>query len=66
MEGQKKSLKPLTDFNKKYLPKTIQGPIRIFIVKENHVGSAVSDILCYRQKRLLLSLIGYEFNSIIP
>ena len=35
-------------------PKTMLGPIRSLTVKENHIGSAVNEILCYRQKSLLL------------
>ena len=33
--------------------KTFPGPIRSLTVKENHIGSAVGKILCYRQKSLL-------------
>ena len=32
--------------------KTISGSIRSFTVKENQIGSAVSEILRYRQKKL--------------
>ena len=32
--------------------KNIPGPIRSFTVKENHLGSVVSKILHYRQKKL--------------
>ena len=40
--------------------KTFPGPIRSFTVKENNFGSAVSEILRDRQKRLLLYIIGYQ------
>ena len=33
---------------------TFQGPMRSHPVKENHVGSAVSEILQYRHTRILL------------
>jgi hypothetical protein len=32
--------------------KNLPGPMRSFIVKENHIGSAVSQILYYRQKKI--------------
>ena len=33
-------------------PKSIPRPVRSFIVKKNHIGSAVSEIFRYRQKKL--------------
>ena len=49
--------------------KTILGPIRSFIAKENHIGSTVSDTLRYRQEKLttlnnrivLIALIVIKF-----
>ncbi len=35
----------------------IPGPTRSFLVKKNHFGSAVSEILRYRQKSLILYVI---------
>ena len=53
MKVQKNNLKPYNDFFIKIKqPKTTLGPIRSFTLKENHIGSAVSEILCYRQKKL--------------
>ena len=47
MEGLKNSLKPNQDlFIKMKWPNTTSGPIRSFTVEENHIGSAVSEILC--------------------
>ena len=40
----------------KISPQTIPGS---FTVNENHIGSAVSEILCYRQKSFLLYIIGF-------
>ena len=39
--------------------KTIPGPIRSLPEMENSIGSAVRKVLCYRQKTLLLYIIGY-------
>ena len=48
-EGQKKNLNQYKHFLIKIKwPKTIPGPIRSFTVKENHIGSVVSEILHYR------------------
>ena len=33
--------------------------MRSYIVKEKHIGKAVSEILCYRQKNLTLYIIGF-------
>ena len=38
--------------------KTFLGPVRSYAVKETHFGSAVSEILSYRQNSLLLYIIG--------
>ena len=49
MRVQKNNLKPYNDlFLKIKQPKTTLGPIRSFTLKENHFGSAVSEILRYR------------------
>ena len=40
------------------LLKTFPGPIRSFTVKENHICSAVRKILRYKQKNVLLYIIG--------
>ena len=37
---------------------SLDRPISSFTVKKNHIYSAVSEILCYRQKSLLLYMIG--------
>ena len=59
MEGQKNSLKPyLYRLFIKEQPKTILRPISSFTVKEDHIGSAVCEILRYRQKNLLLYILG--------
>ena len=53
MKVQKNNLKPYNDFFIKIKqPKTTLGPIRSFTLKENHISSAVSEILRYRQKKL--------------
>ena len=53
MKVQKNNLKPYNDFFIKIKqPKTTLGPIRSFTLKENHIGSAVSKILHYRQKKV--------------
>ena len=56
---QKKSLKLLGQRIRKSYHKTLgscvesfPGPIRCFTVKENRIGSAVREILCYRQEKL--------------
>ena len=51
MDGQKKPF-PIPGLIKIKWPKTITGLIRSFTVKENHIGSAISEILRYRQKML--------------
>jgi len=52
MKVQKNNLKPYNDFFIKInQPKTTLGPIRSFTLKENHISSAVSEILLYRQKK---------------
>ena len=43
--------------------KTFLGPIRSFTVKVTHIYSAVNEILLYRQKILLLYIIGHTFLS---
>ena len=60
MEGQINSLKPYLPrlFIKIKQPKTISRPISSFTVKEDHIGSAVSKILRYRQKSILLYILG--------
>ena len=52
MKGQKNSLKhcPFLFIRIEY--SKIEGPVRSFTVKENHIGLAVSEILRYRQKKL--------------
>ena len=53
MKVQKNNLKPYNDFFIKIKqPKTTLGLIRSFTLKENHISSAVSKILCQRQKKL--------------
>ena len=42
------------------MPKNILGPIRSFTVKENYFDPLFTEILHYRQKRLLLYIIGYR------
>ena len=39
-------------------PKTFLGPVKSYAVKETQFGSAVSEILIYRQNSLLLYIIG--------
>ncbi len=59
-EGLKNSLKPYPDlFIKINYPKTISGPIKSFLVMENHIGSVVSKILRPKQKTILLHILGY-------
>ena len=42
---------------------TFPGPMRSYTVKENHIGSAVSEILRYRQKKL--ANLWNRINTII-
>ena len=44
---------------------TFTGPMRSFIVKENHISSAVSEILQYRQKHRLYASC-YFYIRIMP
>ena len=44
--------------------KTFPGPIRIFTVKENHIGSVVSEFLRYRQKHKQTTCYLYILFSI--
>ena len=47
-------------------PITTFGPLRSLPVKENHIGSAVREILRHRQKKsLLLYIIGWIFFSFL-
>ena len=58
-EGQINSLKPYPDlFIRIKYPKTILGLILSFPLKKNYVSSVVSDILRYKQKSLVLYIIG--------
>ena len=60
MKGQKNSLKPCKNsFINMKQPKTIPGPIKSFILKENQIGSSVSEILCYRLKLLYIIICGF-------
>ena len=61
MERQKIKIKTHPDlFIKIKYPEIISGPKNSFTLKENYVGSAVSEILRYRQKKsLLLYIIEY-------
>ena len=52
MKGHEKLLKPYNDFYKIKQPKTNLCPMRSFILKENHIVSAVTEIHRYRQKKL--------------
>ena len=53
LEGQKNSLKRYTDISTIIKqPETISGPIISFTVRENHIGLALSEVFCYRQKKL--------------
>ena len=36
--------------------------MRSYTVKENQIGSAVSEILCYRQKAIYFILLNYKFK----
>ena len=61
MEGQKNSIKQYPVLYVKIKqPKTMSGPISSLTFKKNHIGSAVSEIFRYRQKSLLLYIIGYK------
>ena len=44
-------------------PQTFPGPMRSYPVKENLIGSAVSEILRNRQKNLLLYIIGLKIGQ---
>ena len=55
MKGQKNSPKPYPDLVQKKLLKTIPGPMRSYILKENHIGSVVNEI---NKKIILLYIIG--------
>ena len=66
MKVQKNNLKPYNDyFIKIKQPKTTLGPIRSFTLKENHIGSAVSEILRYRQKKLITLYIRIRIIIIL-
>ena len=47
----------------RYLPPkmitNLPRPVRSFTVKKKHIGPAGSEILCYRQKLLLLYILGW-------
>ena len=64
MEGQENSLKPYLFglYIERKLPKTIPRTISSFTVKEDHIVSAVSEILCYKQKKLTTFYIRIKFN----
>ena len=60
MEGQKNSIKPYPElFIKIKNIKTISRPKRSLTVKENNISPVVREFLRYKQKSLLLYIIGY-------
>ena len=46
-----------------YPPKEFPGPMRSYIVKENHIGSVASKILQYKQKTQKLTNILLLFHK---